>query len=250
MKTIKNPFYAKFRGPEFLQLMTSVLDVYKKHQSSSTTLSTRIDTFENAIKSMRQVLNESKGETAISELSPMDKKRIKAVRGLRWFLQSEVYRERPERLKHAEVLLKNFNQHCDDIGKASFQHKTICIDKMLEEWKTEPMYIDAVKAIQAESWVEDLAQHNAVFYEKYMDKAESTDRELKTIERRAMIKVAFEDLTTDTFALARVAPDKEVYEALVKSLNNVINMNNDTVSRRRSRRKKEEPPVSFLPVPA
>lgn len=249
MNTIKNPSYGKFRAPEYLQLMTTVLDIYKKNQSQVTLLNEKIVTFEQAVKSMMRVLNDSKGVTIISELTPLDKMRIKAVRGLKLFLQADVFRDRPERVRHAKILLQSFKQHCNEISRASFEHKTISINKMLEEWQTGPAYIEAVKILNAESWVQDVSERNEVFYRLYLEKAESSERDIKTNELRANLRAVFEDLSTDTFALARVAPDKEVYQSLVKSLNNVINLNNDTVLRRRPKRRRGNPPMPSLPVP-
>lgn len=249
MTSIKNPLYGKLRNTEHLQVMTNVLDIYRKYQTKATALQDRLVTFENAVKSMMDVLNDSKGVTFNGELKPLDDARIYAVRGLRWFLQSEVYRDRPDRSKHAKMLLQSFNQHCDDISRASFEHKTICITKMMDEWQTVPVFMEAIKALNAESWVEDVTNHNTIFNEKYLEKAESAEREVKTSQLRANLRAVYEEITKDTLALARVAPDKEVYEALVKSLNNVVSIKNESVEKRRSKRKKAKEPMPSLPVP-
>lgn len=248
MFKIKTPLYAKFRNAEFVQCMNTVLDVYKKHESGVAALERPIAVFENAVNNMLRVLNENKAPTVFATLRPIDDERMKTARGLSWYLRAEIYRQKKDRVDHAQRLLASFRKHCRCFERFSLQHKTTAINKMLQDWQTEPALINAVIALNLENWVADLTVQNEVFYQTYFKKAASNNRDTRTKQLRFAIRQAFEELIVDTMAYARVSTDKEIFQTIMTSINNVIGLNNTTVAARRTRRKTVVVPKPTLPV--
>jgi hypothetical protein len=119
----------------------------------------------------------------------------------------------------------------------------------LLSWQEEPALKEAVTAINVENYLADLTAQNDQFYQLYFVRAESRELETKTFTLRSDIRTQFEELTADTVAHARISEDKESFQTLIKSLNNVISLNNAPVEGRRSRKKKEEAPQTIWPVP-
>ena len=249
MFKLQLPVFVKFRDAEFVQLMNTILDVVKKNPSIASALQSQIAALEIAVQKMILVLNESKGITVNAELKPLDDIRVNSLRGLKWYLKAEIFRKREDRLKHAKLLMACLKQHCDKMDKMSYQHKTMAINKLLMDCKEDPALQEAVTAINAENYLADLTSQNDFFYQSYVVKAETREQDTRTANLRAAVRAQFDELVADTQAHARIGADKESFQAIIKLLNNVINLNNAPVEGRRSRKKKEEAPMSMLPVP-
>ncbi|MFZ1702792.1 MAG: DUF6261 family protein [Saprospiraceae bacterium] len=239
MKKLNVAVLHRFRNGEFLQFMTTVLDLYKEADAKSLQMEGRVDELDRALSKMRDVFMDSKGESINAELRPLDNERIMAVKGLKKFLQSESYRTDLVKKKQAMQLLKSYGQYCDGIDRLSYQHKTAIITKLMEEWTEDPENSAAISSLGGSTWIDDVKTKNDQFYIEYFSKAKTSTTSLLTTKLRGEIKTAYNELVTDTMSFARVVIDKQVYFTLIDKLNGVIDVNNEPILNRMSRRKKE-----------
>jgi hypothetical protein len=249
MKSLKTAALGKFRTGEALQFMTTVSDVYHKFEPKNPLLDARFKELDSEVQIMRDLFMENKKESVNAKLRPLDKKRIKTLRGIKRFLLAEIDRDHPERVSHAETLLTSYDQYCAGISKLTLQHKTAIISKLLTSWSSEENLINALKALDANHWYTELATQNDVFYANYFDKARTKAAIVQSEILRNNIKEIYTKLVMDINSLVWVSRDNNVYDSLVNELNNVIDTNNQPVQSRRGKRKKVTSVMTALPVP-
>ena len=249
MLLIKTPLWAKFRNGESLQCATNELEYYRSSKVQTAFLDKGANELTTHVNTMTAAFMDNKDASVTKQMKPFDDSRIKALRGLRAFLQSEIYRtdaiDNP-----ANTLMKNLSKFNDRIERLSFQHKTAVINKMLSDWQTEPDLTQAVQALPgANTWVEELNQRNQNFHLTYFEKAKNTVSAEQSKTMRKNIVAAHQEWMKDITSLARVNGDNPEFETFIRELNGIIETANAPVANRGSRRKKEVVPEAPPPAP-
>ncbi|MBK6565082.1 MAG: hypothetical protein IPG18_07740 [Saprospiraceae bacterium] len=244
MKSIKFASLARYRAGEFIQFMTTVTDLYQKFEHKSPHLDNRIRELQDKVQVMQTFFMENKKESLNKKLKPFDRRRMNTLRGLKTYLDSEIYREHPDRFNHAKTLLTSYYQYCTRIRKLSLQHKTAIISKMMAAWTSEPNLIESLNALDANYWITELIERNEMFYSHYFDKTRTRVNVVNSQILKEGIREVYDKLIMDINALAWIASGNNVYEPLIRELNNIIEINNQPVRNRNIKRRKDAPVIS------
>lgn len=248
MKLLLKPAHSRYTIGEYIQLMTGVIGVYKSVDAQALSLDDSVEKLNVAVNLLNDRFVESKSETLRAALLPLDESRITSARGLRLYLQSETLNPVSERQKAAEVLYKSYMNYCDGLSRMTLPNKTSMIDRILQQWASNPVLAEAVQTSGAGQWVETLTRQNETFSQNYLTQSKTKTRDKKTKDARAAVKLEYEDLVSITEAYAKVAPNKDPYLNIINELNNVITNNNNQVDHR-GYKKKKKTDIPSAPTP-
>ena len=249
MTLLVKPTHSRYQNGEYIQLMIGVIGVFKNEDPQRLSLNDLVEKLITEVNVLNDGFMESKGETMRAALMPLDERRISSARGLRLYLQSETLNPVSDRQKAAEALYKSYLQYCDGLSKMTLPNKTAVVNRMLQEWSSNPVLAEAVKTSGAVQWVETLTRENELFSQNYFTKSKAKTRDKKTKDARVAVKLAYEELVTITEAYAKVAADTGPYRNLIRELNSVISNNNNQVDHRGyGRKKKSDKPADPMPT--
>ena len=249
MNTLKNADLSKFRNGEFLEFINVVNDFYKRVNPTQKILVKRLGDLSNALQTMDASFSNNMEESLISGLKPLDVKRMDNLKGLKRFLQSELYRPEEARKRQATLLLKSFDQFGSKMRGLTLPHKTLLIRKLLEEWSQNNKLTEAIQNLGATSWVEALTELNIIFYDEYFNKATATTKGPGFKSLRKDITKIYQELMKDTESVARVEDDNAMISGLIQEMNGIIEMATEPIQNRKGKRKTEKVPDASPPAP-
>lgn len=231
MNSLSTPTLGHYRNGEFLQFMKNVLRVYQAFDTSTLLLADKVSVLQTATDAMDVVFQPQLAQELTPELFNLDTRRDKALMGIKIYLESQTYREESERLTAAQNLYANYISHGERIDKLSYQQETAVIDALLQDW-SEGALLAAIQTLGLTDWVSLLTQLNQDFDAKYVQRAQQSPKPADILQKRSVIKTAYEELTEDTVAYSRVAADKTPYLAIINGLNGLIDDYNLAVTQR------------------
>lgn len=247
MDTLNNPTLFNYRHGEFLQFMKNVLNVYAQFDTTALMLADKTSKLQIATDFLDEVFQPQLASELTPELSNLDARRDKALMGIKIYLESQLYREEPERLKAAQNLLANYASHGDRIDKLSYQQETAVLHAMLRDWNEDQLQHDK-ETLEITHWVDLLEVINKDFDHKYVKRAQETAPPAEIEDKRAKLREAYNDLTQDTIAYSRVAADKAPYLKIINMLNGLIDDYNLAVTQRLAGRSSDTENSNTIPV--
>ncbi len=239
MNTISTALFGNYRNGEYLQFMKNVVAIYGNYDTNAMLLKARLQTLTDATKALDDVFMATTAHELTPELQALDMRRDKALMGIKLHLNSYSYSEETEIVKAANMLLTNYLSHGDRIDKLSYQQATAVIDALLTDWKDNPTLLACVNTLSLNRWVSLLTQLNKDFNDMYIMRAKTSVKSGQVDQKRIEMRSAYDEITFDTIAYARVAIDKTSYNSIVDELNGLISNYNTSVTLRLAGRSTE-----------
>lgn len=236
MNSLTTAMFGNYRNGEFLQFMKNVVTIYNNYNVNDLQLNDRMDTLHKSIAAMDEVFMSNTAHELTPELLELDKRRDKALMGIKLFLDSQMYKEEEEVVKAAEVLKLNYVSHGDRIDKLSYQQQTAVTDALMNDWESETSLLNGINLLGLNDWVSSLKVTNTEFNRIYVARALTAVSPVKIDEKRMLMRDAYLELTQDTASYARVSADKNIYQSIINSLNALIDNYNTAIAQRMSGR--------------
>jgi len=236
MNTVTTANFGNYRNGEYLQFMKNVIAIYKKYDTATLLLASRVQTLEEANATMNEVFMSATSHELTPELQLLDQKRDKALVGIRLYLECMMYKSQDEVVKAAQVLQTNYFSHGNRIEKLSYQQETAVTDALLHDWATIPSLVAAKQLLNIGDWIAELRDLNAQFNDRYITRAQTTLKPGQIDEKRVLMRQAYEELVMDTISHSRLAADKAPYLEIIDGLNGLIGDYNQSVNLRLSGR--------------
>ncbi|MFZ1706007.1 MAG: DUF6261 family protein [Saprospiraceae bacterium] len=240
MIKINSATLGSFRNGEYLQFMKNVMVIYGKYDTKKLKLDHRLAELANATESMNAVFMNVTAHEITPELKLLDTLRGNTIKGIKWFLESQQLRLEPEKIKAASQLLANYKSHGESIERLSYQQETAVMDALLYDWTNMTALMDAIITLDLTDWVNQLITQNREFDQKYLERAETSIPPTQMETKKALIKVAYDELSKDIQSLARVDDNKAIYIEIIEKLNGLISRYKTSANLRIATRRKEK----------
>ncbi len=246
MDSISTALFGNYRNGEYLQFMKNVVAIYGNYDTNALLLQARLQRLTDATKALDDVFMATTAHELTPELQALDIRRDKALMGIKLHLNSFTYSEETEIVKAANALMTNYLSHGDRIDRLSYQQATAVIDALLTDWRENLMLSASVNKLSINAWVSLLTQLNKEFNDMYISRAKTSVKPGRVDQKRLEMRSAYEDITYDTMAFARVAADKISYNAIIDELNGLISNYNTSVTLRLASRSTENGEVENM----
>jgi hypothetical protein len=250
MYTVSTALFGNYRNGEYLQFMKNVVAIYGNYDTNAMLLQARLQTLTDATKALDDVFMATTAHELTPELQALDIRRDKALMGIKLHLNSFTYSEETEIVKAANALMTNYLSHGDRIDRLSYQQATAVIDALLTDWRENLMLSASVNKLSINAWVSLVTQLNKEFNDMYITRAKTSVKSGRVDQKRLEMRSAYEEITYDTMAFARVAADKISYNAIIDELNGLISNYNTSVTLRLAGRSTENGEVENMVVNA
>jgi hypothetical protein len=246
MYTVSTALFGNYRNGEYLQFMKNVVAIYGNYDTNALLLQARLQRLTDATKALDDVFMATTAHELTPELQALDIRRDKALMGIKLHLNSFTYSEETEIVKSANALMTNYLSHGDRIDRLSYQQATAVIDALLTDWRENLMLSASVNKLSINAWVSLLTQLNKEFNDMYITRAKTSVKSGRVDQKRLEMRSAYEEITYDTMAFARVAADKISYNAIIDELNGLISNYNTSVTLRLAGRSTENDEVDNM----
>lgn len=223
MKTkITTPFILQYRTYEVIDLMGSVVRLYKSSENLDTLLVTRVSELEQILESLKEEYQKKRGHFMTKEIEKLDKERKGKIKGVRWFLESQQYRESEEKVKAAGQLMISYRRICKKLEQENYNEATATISKLMRLWTKDPSLMAAADVLDIRGWIENIQQVNEEFNHKLYERTTKKERKQNSYPIKLRIKAAYEALIRDTSAFIFLADGNHPYDILLAEVNQVV----------------------------
>lgn len=247
MKNIKMPLYHRFKNGEIIQHMNMVIDLFKGYDLVALKLDNLVAELESEVSKMNELFMQHRAVTLRAEIQPLDDRRIKNLRAIRLFMEFEINRGLPERVPHAQKLIRSYKKIFSGIDDMTLQNKTATINKFVKMWTSNEEFKTSLAALGAEYLLDEVKAVNDNLYNNYFAKVKPRPVEGPAGAKRDDVKAAYENLISYTNSFALVSPDKETYVSILSGLHSLNQDSKITVVSRTSKKKKNIPKPSDIP---
>jgi Family of unknown function (DUF6261) len=240
--------FFNYRNGEFLQFMKNGLAIVGAYDTAALLLQARTSTLQTETNAMDVAFQPVLANELTPELLVLDTRRDKALMGIKFQLETELYKEDSTIVTAAESLKSNYLSHGERIDKLSYQQETAVVNALLEDWSKGSM-LTAVTTVGLTTWVGLLKTINTEFDAKYVARAKTLPQPAEIDAKRATIKTAYDELVKDITAYSRIAADKSDYLKIIKELNGLIDNYNVSANQRlASNGTSDTPPPTVAPI--
>lgn len=217
---IDNLYFKNLTNGEFLQFMRDVEKLYQL--AGHSTLTPFLTPLSDALNDLSVAFRAEQGNLLTRDIKELDKRRDNAVRGIKKLAYSYTFHYDPLMQRAAELILRSMNNYSKNIDKLSYNAQTISIAKLIKEWNTDPILINAITLLHLQDWKQELSTVNTAFQNTYMDRIqdEAAKKVVSFSKQREPVTAIYENL--NRFAIAYANIDPATYTPLIKKLNELI----------------------------
>lgn len=240
MLELYNPFLLRYKNDDFIDFMRMVLAIYKSEDVKDEVLMFRINKLQEMYDTISEEARKRKGHYLTPKTQELDVERRSKIKGVRWFLESQQYRELKQNVVAAKILLDDFKRFGKKIERARIKLATALISQILMRWTTEKDLKAAVQTLGIQGWLENISEVNADFNQMHFQKMNKSDKRSNLYPMKQKAKVLYETLTRDTLAFIYLAKGDHPYEAIIEALNNLTKRYNTNYKIRQGIRKSKK----------
>lgn len=226
------------RHNEYIQFIRNFLEILSDYDHETLKIKTQSDSLSDLIESMIALYMPDRGSVITKLLQEDDERRDKALNGIQSAIYAYTYHYDVEVKGAADVLLPSIKKYGTGIAKQNYQAETAIIDSIVEEWKREAIYTDALSKLSLTNWMNELDASNIKFNTDYLERVKENAEapEVKIVDLRKQINEAYYVLTDRIEAFDTIGEGVE-YANIIKLTNSLIEKYNAILA---SRSYKEE----------
>lgn len=235
-----NPFLLRYKNGEFISFLGVVLGLYQTKNIDHEVLIEHLQKLQEIYETISNESKKRKGHYLTPEAQKLNAERRNKIKGLRWFLESQLFREMKDHVQAAEILLDDFKTFGKKIDRAKINDATWMIDRLLSRWKATENLRVAVHTLGIEGWLQNIWQVNHDFNDLRRNKMKVGDKRSNLYPMKQKAKLIYEALTRDTMALIYLSKGVHPYEDIILSLNSLIKRHNTNYKIREGIRKSKK----------
>lgn len=219
---IKSFDLTEVRLMEFFQVMQNVKTFLEKYDLADLGLETAKETFDQKLSALEKVIKPLSKSLHTKDLQEWDNERDKHWVGFIAYCRAFVNFPDVTKSKAAALLLATIEKYGKNVQNKASKEETAIIYSLLKDFE-ESTYKQAIKAIGAEKWLEEMAKANEKFAK--IDMARTEERAEvpvgATKQARKELNEAYKHIIKSINALSYIN-GTEKYQPLVNELNEEI----------------------------
>lgn len=235
------------RNGEFVQFNTDLDEIIERNGSPLILESDAYKLFKSNNDRTNRLYKANQLTLVSDNLASLDDQRDRQFMSLRMMLEASLHHPQPELQQHARSVLDHLDTFGKDIIRKNYPTETAILNKILEDWRTQPALSESLAALGLTVWQKRLEDLNQRFHDLYVSRAQGAGSgQVETMKQ-------LRDATVDSYfglrelinALYVVNKKAEPFAKLINEINGLIDKYNMVASRTQT---KPETPV--MPAPA
>lgn len=231
---------ANLRHNEYIQFIRNFLEILSDYDLETLKIKTQSDSLSALIENMIALYMPDRGSALTKLLQEDDERRDKAINGIQSAIFAYTYHYDVEVKGAANVLLPSIKKYGTGIAKQNYQAETAIIDSIVEEWKREAVYVDALSKLSLTDWLNELETSNTKFNTDYLERVKENAEapEVKIVDLRKQINEAYHVLIDRIAAFDTIGEGVE-YANIIKLTNSLIEKYNAVLAARNHKEEEE-----------
>lgn len=207
---------------EFVQVMKNVQAFLSKQDVETLGLSEAKTAFDQKLEAMNQALKPLQKSLHTQQINDLDVKRGELLVGFIGYCKAVVVFPDKKKSVAAQKLVATIEKYGKNIKNKPLQEETAIIDSILKDF-SEPEHKKAITTIDADKWVEDLANSNKQFSLLYNTRTQEQGALVVggTKKARKELNDAYKHIVKSINALAYLY-GKEKYQSIASVINEEI----------------------------
>ncbi|GIZ16167.1 DUF6261 family protein [Capnocytophaga catalasegens] len=212
----------EIRLMEFFQVMQNVKSFLEQHDMSNLGLTEAKITFDQKLLALEQTIKPLQKSPHTQSIQDLDAKRDALLVGFLAHCRAFTTFPEQEKSKAAQKLLATIEKYGKNIHNKPLQEETAIIYNLLKDFE-ETSHQQAITAIGAEKWIQDLTKVNQEFAQLHNTRTQEQGEIVvgATKQARKELNEAFKHVVKSINALAYIN-GKDKYQSLANSLNEEI----------------------------
>lgn len=234
-------YLTHLRNNEFIQFMKNFLGILNEKDLEALKLKSKTDNLAALLVSMTSLYKPDLGSQLTKNLQEDDERRDTALIGIQTVITAYTYHFDAETKESADLLAATLKKYGTGISKQNYQGETATINSIIEEWKREEVFVNAINKLTLADWLIELDTSNTRFNTNYMNRAkeDSEAPEVKIVDLRKQIVEAYRELSNRVNAFATIG-EVQTYSDIIKRSNSIIEKYNAVVNARTAKAVEEE----------
>ncbi len=199
---------------ELVSLANDLSRIFRTFGSLPPKIVECLDALFTASIELKEVSVNGKGKASTGKVRFLNAQRIRVFRSIKNLFKSLEKSSDTALVEMATMLSSHFDQHKNKMEGGSYKDKTTAINKILEEWTTDPKLAEACKSVFLRNEKEDLAKWNKEFEEHYFENAQTNSRKMNVSVKKENVVMAFDKLQKMTESFYNVSDDTTMYEEI------------------------------------
>lgn len=234
------PYLLQYRTSEVILLMEVVVNIYKKVETLPETLHKKLEALEFEWNRLRKEYRHGRGHELTKKVEKLDKERKGKIKAIRWFLESQLYRESEVKVQAAKILLARYRKICNHIERKNYHESTALISILTQNWMQVPRYSSAVETLGITAWVENVFQVNEDFFNCIGERTISQEKKGNCYPIKLRVKALYEDLIDSTQAFVYISQGDHSYQYILETVNKSVKKINTSYNIRQGIRKSKK----------
>jgi hypothetical protein len=229
------------RHAEYIQFIRNFIEILDQKDLEVLQLKAKRDELNSLIDKMSLLYKPDRASSMTKILQDDDVRRDKALVGIQTAVTAFSYHFNVEFKDAAVILLNSLEKYGSGIAKQNYQAETATISAIIDEWKRETIYVEALNKLTLNDWVNELEVANTQFNTDYLGrvKEDAEAPEVKIIDLRKQINEAYQSLALRIGAFNTIS-DNQDYLLMLKQSNSLIEKYNAVLVARAAKSEKEE----------
>ncbi|MCX6236638.1 MAG: DUF6261 family protein [Bacteroidia bacterium] len=227
------------RNSEFLQFITDFSAFIEANDPVALDVLDQHSVLKAKIAETQPLFNQQQASKLTPQLQLINKRRDKAITGIRYAIKSYCHHFDDQTMKSANLLATHLRQFGNYITRQNCPTKTTTINAIVSDWESKPKFIASLARLGLNVWVTELKTANQLFYKKYFERtqeyAEASPGTMKG--KREETVAAYYELRKFLDANAVIRSDAG-YEKVINALNVLIEQYNVLLNWRKTLRSK------------
>lgn len=232
---------SNLRHSECIQFIRNFLEITGDHDLEVLKLKLQSDQLANLINKMGELYKPERASALTKTLQEDDERRDKALNGTLLVLNAYSYHYDAAFKMAADILLNSISKYGSGLSRQNYQAETATIIAILEDWKEDTNYTNALAKLNLTDWVDELEAANVKFNTDYMartkEDAEAPDIKIRDV-RKQVIETFY--ILIHRIEAFNTIGEEAAYSDIIKQSNSLIEKYNNILVMRSASAKEEE----------
>ena len=233
-------YFKSLHHNEFLQFIKNVTVIVTEKDPETLNVKEQADNIKAVYTAMDNFYQPEVGNAITLDLQNLDSQRDHCLTGIEQTIRAYTHHYEDATKEAANLLMKSLYSYSPDIARLNYQKESNMVNMVVDKWKNESNYTDAVALLHLTNWVEKLGDINKQFETRFLDRlmGDAHQPEVKMIDYRKQATESYRELIKHLEAHATLSGDA-IYTEVAQEINQLIEEYNKIIDSR-TKKKEEE----------
>lgn len=223
---ITTPYLLQYRTNEVISLVKMMVNRYKEETDLPEVLAKQVAKLEEWNTKLEKEYKKKRKNTLTGEMAILDKERKAKIKAVKWFLESQQFRESPEKVEAATYLLTKYRQDGKSIERANYTKVTSLLEELTGLWLSDAQTLKHLQTLDIVDWVQNIQNINESFFQKKFERTLRENWKGNCYPLKVEVKALYEKLLRDTFSFIYIAEGDHPFVNVIANIDGFIKKHN------------------------